>query len=134
MVLVDSNVLVDVFAASGEWRSWSTRAMAEAGSREGLAINPVIYAELGAAFASESELDRFLPTTRFARLELPYSAAWLAGHAFVRYRRSGGTRRSPLPDFYIGAHAQVAGLTLLTRDAGRYRSYFPKVRLIAPEN
>jgi predicted nucleic acid-binding protein len=93
----------------------------------------LIFAEVSVGFASFEELDRVLPSSRFRRDELPYGAAFLAGRAFTEYRRRGGTRRSPLPGFYIGAHAQVAGYDLLTRDATRYRNYFPSVRLIAPD-
>jgi predicted nucleic acid-binding protein len=97
-----------------------------------LAINPIIYAELAPAYRTASELERALRGWTPQRLALPYEAGFLAGQTFVMYRRGGGQRRSPLPDFYIGAHAQTAGLTLLTRDATRYRTYFPKLKLIAP--
>ena len=95
-------------------------------------INPIIYAELAPAFATQSDLDRWLDPSIFQRLPLPYSAGWMAARAFVAYRRAGGARNSPLPDFYIGAHAAVEGLTLATRDAPRYRTYFPTVVLITP--
>ena len=96
-------------------------------------MNPIIYAELGAAYRTAAELERALSGWPFQRLPLPYEAAFPAAQAFLRYRRKGGQRRSPLPDYYIGAHAVVAGLTLLTRDALRYRAYFPKLRLVSPE-
>ena len=95
-------------------------------------INPIIYAELAPAFASASELDRWLDPGVFRRAALPYEAGWLAAQAFLKYRRGGGARSAPLPDFYIGAHAQVEKLTLITRDAARYRTYFPDAVLIAP--
>lgn len=95
-------------------------------------INPIIYAELAPAFATQPDLDGWLDPAVFQRLPLPYAAGWLAAQAFVKYRRAGGTKSSPLPDFYIGAHAEAEGLTLATRDATRYRTYFPSVSLITP--
>jgi len=95
-------------------------------------INPIIYAELAPAFATATDLDRWLDPAVFLRLPLPYAAGWLAAQAFLKYRRSGVTKHSPLPDFYIGAHAEVEGHTLVTRDPARYRTYFPNVTLIAP--
>jgi hypothetical protein len=97
-----------------------------------LLINPVIYAEVSASYKTIEEIESRLPAGDFFRSPIPWEAAFLAGKCFVRYRRAGGTRRSPLPDFFIGAHAAVEGLQLLTRDAARYRSYFPGIRLIAP--
>ncbi|MGI8927130.1 MAG: type II toxin-antitoxin system VapC family toxin [Tepidiformaceae bacterium] len=129
--LVDSNVILDVATADPEWRVWSLEAMAACGTRGSLAINPIIYAELSAGFATIEALAQALPA-RFRRLGLPWDAAFLAGKAFLEYRRRGGDRRSPLPDFYIGAHAAVGGFTLLTRDAARYRTYFPRLSIIAP--
>ena len=131
MVLVDSNVLLDIFTNDPEWAAWSAEQLSACADR-GLAINPIIYAELSPAFSAEGELEHILAGWPFERLELPYPAAFVAGQAFLRYRRSGGTRPTPLPDFYIGAQALVADLTLLTRDAQRYRTYFPGLRLIAP--
>jgi len=133
MILVDSNVLLDVFNSDPVWGEWSASRLAEVADRETLAINPLIYAEVSLNYRSEEELDTALPASFYVRLPLPYEAAFLAGRAFLEYRQRGGTKRSPLPDFYIGAHAQVAGLTLLTRDATRYRTYFPGITLIAPE-
>ena len=98
-----------------------------------LAINPVIYAEVSIRFARIEDLDASLSTRDFERLAIPFEAAFLAGKAFLRYRRRGGARHAPLPDFFIGAHAAVSGLSLLTRDPRRYRSYFPRLPLIAPE-
>lgn len=133
MVLVDANVLLDILTADPLWFDWS-REKLERTLPQGLAINPVIYAEIAAGFRSEAELEAALDLPDLERLTLPYEAAFLAGHAFVQYRRHGGNRRSPLPDFYIGAHAEVEGMTLLTRDAARHRTYFPKLKLIAPES
>ena len=98
---------------------------------EPICINPIIYAELAPAFSSARELDRWLVPEVFKRLPLPCSAGWLAAAAFLKYRRSGGVKTSPLPDFYIGTHAEAEGLVLVTRDSVRYGTYFPKVRLVA---
>lgn len=108
-------------------------ALSDAADRDDVAINPIIFAEIASGFATMSELDRHLGAGAFRRLPLPYEAGFVAGRAFVEYRRRGGLRTSPLPDFYIGAHAAVSGLTLLTRDARRYAGYFPTVRLISPQ-
>jgi predicted nucleic acid-binding protein len=132
MVLVDANVLLDVLTADPVWETWSERELARA-AQGGLAINPIIYAEVCPAFRSETELAAALMDWPLQRLILPYEAAWPAAQAFGEYRRRGGVRTAPLPDFFIGAHAQVAGLTLLTRDAARYRTYFPGVTLICPD-
>jgi hypothetical protein len=132
VTLVDSNVLIDVRTEDPVWFEWSARALADTADRYRLAINPIIYAELSIDAERIEDLDAELPEVDYLRLPLPYEAGFLAGKAFVGYRRSGGTRRSPLPDFYIGAHAAVQGLTLLTRDAARYRTYFPTVTLISP--
>ncbi len=131
-MLVDSNVLLDVATGDPTWESWSSDALRTAADASLLVINPLIYAEVSIGFSSIEELEEALPTELFRRDDLPYEAAFLAGKVFLRYRRGGGTRPSPLPDFYIGAHAAVAGYRLLTRDATRYRTYFPSVTLIAP--
>ena len=129
--LVDSNVLLDVLTDDPNWSEWSANALAEQSDREALGINPIIYAEVSIAFARIEDLDDAIPASTFHRLSLPWEAAFLAGKCLLAYRRRGGTRSAPLPDFYIGAHASVSGLTLLTRDAARYRTYFPKMHLIA---
>jgi predicted nucleic acid-binding protein len=129
--LVDANVLLDIFT-EGEWFDWSASMLEEAAHDGALYINPVVYAEVAVHFSRIEDLDEALPRDYYRRADLPWSAGFLAGHVFQQYRRDGGTRRSPLPDFYIGAHAAIAGLTLLTRDAARYRTYFPRLRLIAP--
>jgi predicted nucleic acid-binding protein len=131
-VLVDSNVLLDVLGEDPAWFEWSSQALAETADRSRLAINPVVYAEVSVGFDRIEALDTALPAGVFTRLPLPWPAAFLAGRCFVAYRRAGGERRSPLPDFYIGAHAAVEGLRLLTRDARRYRTYLPRLELIAP--
>lgn len=131
-VLVDSNVLLDILTEDARWSEWSSAALASAADRDILAINPIIYAEVSAGFDRIEELDDALPASSFHRLPLPWPAGFLAGKCFLAYRARGGTRTSPLPDFYVGAHASVAGMQLLTRDIARYRTYFPKLRLIAP--
>jgi predicted nucleic acid-binding protein len=130
--LVDSNVLLDVVSEDEEWFEWSSSRLARAANDGPLLINPLIFAEVAAGFDRVEDLNDALPDTYFRRAPLPWESAFLAGQCFVRYRRQGGSRRSPMPDFYIGAHAAVAGLTLLTRDAKRYRAYFPRLRVIAP--
>ncbi len=130
--LVDSCVLLDIALDDVKWAEWSASRLAEAADTGSLVINPIIYAEVSAGYATIEETDDFLPPPDFRREQLPYTAGFLAGKAFVRYRRAGGTKKSPLPDFYIGAHAAVSGYRLLTRDANRYATYFPKVKLIAP--
>jgi predicted nucleic acid-binding protein len=132
-VLVDSNVLLDVLTEDRRWYDWSSNALVEASDGATVVINPIIYAEVSIGFARIEELDDAMPIDAVERAMLPWAAAFLAGKCFLRYRREGGARRSPLPDFYIGAHAAIDGMTLLTRDARRYRSYFPKLRIIAPD-
>jgi hypothetical protein len=132
ITLVDSNVILDLATDDPNWGAWSAEALSSAADQSSLAINPIIFAEVSIGFATVEELEGWLPQEAFARLELPYEAAFLAGKAFLSYRRRGGKRSAPLADFYIGAHAAVARLRLLTRDARRYRTYFPTVELIAP--
>ena len=131
MILVDSNVLIDVLTGDPTWEHWSAEQLASLGNTRQLAINPLIFAEVAIAYCEEAQLNAALPPA-LVLLPLPYSAAFLAGRAFLKYRRRGGARRSPLPDFYIGAHAAAEGHTVLTRDATRYRTYFPDVAVIAP--
>ncbi len=130
--LIDSNVLIDLLDEESEWRSWSDAMVAMCRNRGPIVINPVILAEVSMGFESFEAVNEHLPENYVRREALPWEAAFLAARAFLIYRHAGGERRSPLPDFYIGAHAAVAGHTLLTRDARRYRYYFPKLRIIAP--
>jgi predicted nucleic acid-binding protein len=130
--LVDANVLLDVMTDDARWSTWSAGALAAAADDGPLVINPVIYAEVSIRFSRIESLDEALPADAYVRAPLPWAAAFLAGKCFVDYRRRGGGRRSPLPDFFIGAHAAVQGLRLLTRDATRYRTYFPGLSIIAP--
>lgn len=129
--LVDSNVLLDLFTADPRWCDWSETQLADALDRAEILINPIIYAEISIGFERIEELERALPD-ELKREALPWEAAFLAGKCFLEYRRRGGQKRSPLPDFYIGAHAAVTGRALLTRDPQRYRSLFPRLELIAP--
>lgn len=131
-VLVDSNVLLDVATEDPDWFDWSSGALAAAAHEAPLVINPLIYAEVSVGFTRIEDLERAIPASMFRREALPYEAAFLAGKAFLRYRRRGGTKETPLPDFYIGAHAAIAGFRLLTRDVTRYQTYFPSVELISP--
>jgi len=131
-VLVDSNVILDVATADPRWLTWSARALESAANESTLAINPLIYAEVSVGFHRIEDLELALPATLYQREHLPFEAAFLAGKAFLKYRRRGGHRVNPLPDFYIGAHAAVRRFRLLTRDASRYRTYFPTVELIHP--
>ena len=130
--LVDSNVLLDIATDDPRWSSWSSRALADAANEGALVINPIVYAEVSISFDTIEELDEAVPPDVFVRTPLPYDAGFLAGKAFINYKRRGGARTVPLPDFYIGAHAAIDGHRLLTRDARRYRSYFPTIALIAP--
>jgi len=132
-VLVDSNVILDVATEDRTWFDWSADQLARAANASRLAINPLIYAEVSIGFERIEDLDLALPPEVFARLPLPWAAAFLAGKCYLAYRRRGGERPSPLPDFYIGAHAAVEGMALLTRDPRPYRSYLPTLRLIAPD-
>jgi len=130
--LVDSNVILDTLAEDADWFKWSSNALAEVAENSTLVINPIIYAEVSIRFVRIEELEEALPQNYFRRDALPWEAGFLAGKCFAAYRRRGGLRHAPLPDFYIGAHAAVSGMTLLTRDAARYKTYFPRVRLISP--
>jgi predicted nucleic acid-binding protein len=130
--LVDTNVLLDIATDDPKWSKWSSDALAEARDRGRVVINPIIYAEVSVGYDTVEALDRALPPTDFEREPLPFPAGFLAGKAYLLYRRRGGTRTSPLGDFYVGAHAAVSSYDLLTRDDSRYRTYFPTVHLIAP--
>ncbi len=131
-VLVDSNVILDVMTEGSTWFEWSASALEEHAESSVLLINPIIYSEVSVRFTRIEDLDDALPALFFRRAPLPWEAGFLAGKCHLRYRRQGGSRTSPLPDFYIGAHAAVRGAKLLTRDAGVYRAYFPQLEIIAP--
>lgn len=129
--IVDSNVLLDLFTDDDSWGDWSAMHLARAFDEGPVLINPVIYAELSVGFDRIESLDEALPD-RIEREDLPWEAAFLAGRCFLQYRRGGGTRRSPLPDFYIAAHAAITGRALLTRDRPRHMELLPSLRVIAP--
>ncbi|KZC97416.1 type II toxin-antitoxin system VapC family toxin [Oceanibaculum pacificum] len=131
-ILVDSNVLLDIMTEDAHWYRWSSQALEQAADNARLVINPIIYAEISVRYSTIEALDAALPKSLIEREAMPYEAAFLAVKAFMIYRQRGGTRQAPLPDFFIGAHAAIAGYRLITRDAARYRTYFPKLDLIAP--
>ena len=133
MILVDTNVLLDVFTDDPAWADWSQHQLEAASLADRLAINGVIYAELSIRFERIEALEAALESAGVALAEIPRPALFLAGKAFLAYRRGGGSRTGVLPDFFIGAHASVAKMPLLTRDPRRYRTYFPAADLIAPE-
>ena len=133
MLLVDTNVILDVVENDARWGDWSQQQLEAASRRYTLLINPVVYAELSMAYRRIEELEVMLARGGFRVDPVPREALFLAGKAFLRYSRRSGAKTGVLPDFFIGAHAAVAGIPLLTRDAGRYRTYFPKIQLINPE-
>jgi predicted nucleic acid-binding protein len=130
--LVDSCVLLDVSTGDKQWADWSAQEIAAAVDVGRVVINPLIYAEISVGYQTVEELEELLPAADYTREPLPYLAGFAAGKALVRHRRGGGEKRSPMPDFYIGAHAAVMGYRLLTRDVRRYRTYFPTIDIIAP--
>lgn len=132
MLLVDTNVLVDVLEDDSQWADWSIGQLRAQSQIHPLLINPIIYAELSLTFSRVEALDQTLQSMELTLRELPRPALFLAGKAFAHYRRKGGKKTSILPDFFIGAHAAVLACPMLTRDAQRYRSYFPSVELITP--
>jgi predicted nucleic acid-binding protein len=131
-VLVDSNVLLDIAISDPNWALWSEGALAACGEHVPLVINQIIYAEVSVNYDSVEAVNTAFPASYYHRQPLPWDAGFLAGKCFVDYRRRGGTRTSPMPDFYIGAHAAIARLAILTRDPRRYRNYFPSVKIVAP--
>ena len=131
-MLVDTNILVDVLGNDPEWAAWSVAQLRAQSKVHRLVINPIIYSELSLTFSSVEDLDEVLDGLKLPVLEMPRPALFLAGKAFVQYRRSGGAKNNVLGDFFIGAHAAVSDLPLLTRDTRRYKNYFPTVKLVAP--
>jgi hypothetical protein len=131
-ILVDSNVILDIVTEDKKWFTWSSRALDHYAENHILVINPIIYAEVSVSFERIEDLEEVLSPAYFRRDQLPWEAGFLAGKCFRDYRRKGGDKRSPLPDFFIGAHALIAEFSLLTRDIARYRTYFPKLNLISP--
>ena len=132
-ILVDSNVILDIATEDDRWFQWSSQTLDRYAETHILVINPIIYAEVSIGFDRIEDVERVLSPAFFRRDPLPWEAAFLAGKCFLAYRRRGGKRSSTLPDFFIGAHAAIAGILLLTRDPSRYRTYFPKLKLIAPD-
>jgi predicted nucleic acid-binding protein len=133
VTLVDTNVLIDILSNDPNWRSWSQARLQERSYNGPMIINDVVYAEMAARFVTQEQLDAEITELNVVLQRVPKAALFLAGRTFERYRRSGGTRTGILPDFFVGAHAEIAQWPLLTRDVGRYRTYFPDVELIAPE-
>jgi predicted nucleic acid-binding protein len=132
VILVDSNVLLDVFTRDSQWYSWSLKALSDAASTNRLVINPIIYSEVSIGFISVQKLDLVLNEIGFLNQPLSTEVSFLAGKAFLRYRQNGGNKTSQLPDFFIGAHASHENYKLLTRDRHRYLNYFPKLQIIRP--
>ena len=133
MTLVDTNVILDLVTNDPDWSGWSIAQLEEAALKGPLCINDVVYAELSVRYARIEDLEAMLDDAAIEVARTPRDALFLAGKVFVQYRKSGGARTGVLPDFFIGAHAAVSGLPLLTRDGGRYRTYFPRMALVAPE-
>ena len=131
--LVDSNVLIDVVVRDKQWAAWSIEALIEALEAGPVFVDQVVFAEISIGYRTAEACQDALAVQGIERVPIPWPAAFLAGRAYSAYKQRGGTKLAPLPDFFIGAHAAVAGLRLLTRDASRYRTYFPTVDLIAPE-
>jgi len=132
-LLVDSNIILDIFLDDPNWADWSESALANYSVYTALYINSIVYTEVSISFEKIEEVEAALHKGGFQMLEIPKEALFLAGKAYFRYRDGRGTKRYPLPDFYIGAQAAVLGLDLITRDVNRYRTYFPTVNLICPE-
>ncbi len=131
-ILIDSNILLDIFTQDKKWFSWSSDTLAEYAEQDLLYINPIIYSEISVGFERIEDLENALPSDYIKRDDLPYEAAFLAGKCFLQYRKAGGVKKSPLPDFYIGAHAAIKGWSIITRDKGRYHTYFPTLDVISP--
>ena len=132
-IMVDSNVILDIVTEDQKWFSWSSRTLAHYAETSILVINPIIYAEVSVGFERIEDVEVVLSHQHFRRDQIPWEAAFLAGKCFLEYRRKGGDKRSPLPDFFIGAHAAVSKMPLLTRDISRYQTYFPKLKIFAPD-
>jgi predicted nucleic acid-binding protein len=132
-VLVDSNIILDVFLDDPNWAEWSESKLEKFSAITKLFINPIVYTEVSIGFERIEELESALKRAGFQMLEIPKEALFLAGKAFLKYRKNRGTKRSPLPDFFIGAQAAILEMALITRDESRYRTYFPTVKLISPK-
>lgn len=132
-LIVDSNVILDLFLNDPQWAEWSETTLNQYGASNALSINPIIYTELSIGFNRIEELEDAVERAGLYMLEIPKEALFLAGKVFLQYRRNKGTKSSPLPDFFIGAHAAVLNVGLITRDVARYQTYFPTVNLICPD-
>jgi predicted nucleic acid-binding protein len=132
MVLVDTNIIVDIWDRDPQWAAWSVRQLTKIHRLEPLCINVIVYAELSRFYSTPAELNKNIAALKLGVEYIPREAAFLAGKAFLQYRKQGGTRTNVLPDFFIGGHAEALNLPLVTRDARRYATYFPTVRLIVP--
>lgn len=132
-ILVDSNIILDIFLDDPNWAEWSESKLEKFSAITRLFINPVVYSEVSIGFKRIEEMESAINRSSFQMLDIPKEALFLAGKAFLKYRKNKGTKKSPLPDFYIGAQAAIFDMDLITRDVSRYRTYFPTVRLISPE-
>lgn len=131
-ILVDSNIILDILLEDKRWFSWSSKILEELSEDAQFVINPIIYAEVSIGFLKIEEIEDAVPNTFFLREEIPWEAAFLAGKCFLKYRHAGGAKRSPLPDFFIGAHAAIKKYELVSRDTARYKTYFPQLILHSP--
>lgn len=131
--LIDSNIILDIVTEDPTWFEWSSSTLSQCAEDGKLYINPIIYAEVSVGFSKIEELDEVLPISIFHRAPLPWEAGFLAGKCFLRYRKSTGNKTAPLPDFYIGAHASISKFTLVTRDRGHFKTYFPQLKTICPD-
>jgi predicted nucleic acid-binding protein len=131
-IFVDSNILLDIMTEDPRWFAWSSETLARCADNSSLVINPIVYAEISIRFKAIEDQEDALPNSMIERRDIPWAATFLAGKCFMKYRRAGGKKTAPLPEFFIGAHAAVEKMDLLTRDPSRYRTYFPTVRLITP--
>jgi predicted nucleic acid-binding protein len=131
-LMVDSNVLIDIFNKDSVWFDWSSSTIERYAEQVRFTINPIIYAEISASFKKIEELEDALPESYFTKEPIPWEAAFLAAKVFIQYRKNGGKKDSNLPDFLIGAHAAVRGIPLITRDTKHYKTYYPHIELISP--
>jgi len=132
-ILVDSNIILDIVTEDKRWFGWSNKTLTRLSAANMFVINPIIYSEVSVGFEKIEGLEDVLDPRLFRRDQIPWEAAFLAGKCFLQYRRQGGKRDAPLPDFFIGAHAAVSKMQLLTRDEVRYRTYFPTITIISPK-
>lgn len=134
MIFIDSNILLDIFTKDPNWYEWSSRILTDFYDKQPLAINSIVYAEVSIGFNKIEDLEEALPLDCFEFLPLTKEIAFLAGKCFLKYKKNGGQKGATLPDFFIGAHASVLNIPLITRDISRYKTYFPNLKLISPQN